>query len=239
MENSYCVIVPCYNEEESIAQTIAEIRKSNGDISIIAINDGSTDRTSEVLSLLECKSLNFVSNLGIGGAVQAGFMWALQNGYGAAIQIDADGQHPPAYIADLIATFEGSNCEMVIGSRNLGLKSSSTTKLRKIGNRFISSWINLLFPIGRITDSTSGMRLVGKPGLELFSNDYPNDYPEPIAIAHMKSKGMRVVEIPIQMRSRKAGISSISSAHSPFYMFRVLSYITLLWLSSINRRKHE
>lgn len=238
MENNYCVIIPCYNEEDSIFQTITEIRKTNGDISIIAINDGSTDRTTEILRNMECETLDFITNLGIGGAVQAGFMWALRNGYRGAIQIDADGQHPPVYIADLIRTFESSNCDMVIGSRNLELKSSSTTKLRKIGNQFISTWINFLFPSGHVTDSTSGMRLVGRSGLEIFSNDYPNDYPEPIAIAHMKSKGLNVVEIPIQMRLRQAGVSSISSLHSPFYMFRVLSYITLLWLSSINRRIH-
>ena len=238
MENNYCVIVPCYNEEDSIFQTITEIRKTNRGISIIAINDGSTDRTSEILRNMKCETLNLVSNLGIGGAVQAGFIWALRNGYRGAIQIDADGQHPPVYLADLIRTYENSNCEMVIGSRNLELKSSSTTKLRKIGNQFLGTWINTLFPSGLITDSTSGMRLVGKAGLEIFSNDYPSDYPEPIAIAHMKSKGINVVEIPIKMRVRQAGVSSISSLHSPFYMFRVFSYITLLWLSSINRRLH-
>jgi glycosyltransferase involved in cell wall biosynthesis len=238
MKNKYCVIVPCYNEEDSIFQTITEIRKTNREISIIAINDGSTDRTSKILQDMECETLNFVSNLGIGGAVQAGFIWALCNGYQGAIQIDGDGQHPPVYIADLIRTFENFNCEMVVGSRNLKLKSQSTTRIRKIGNQFINTWINILFPSGHITDSTSGMRLVGKSGLEIFSNDYPSDYPEPIAIAHMKSKGMSVVEIPIQMRLRQSGVSSIKILHSPFYMFRVLSYITLLWLASINRRIH-
>ena len=238
MGNKYCIIVPCYNEEDSIFQTITEIRETMEDISIIAINDGSTDRTSEILHNMKCKTLNLVSNLGIGGAVQTGFIWALRNGYSGAIQIDADGQHPPMYIEDLIRTFENSDCDMVIGSRNLEFKSSSTTKFRKMGNQFINFWINFLFPYGRVTDSTSGMRLVGKSGLEIFSYDYPYDYPEPIGIAHMKSKGLSVVEIPIQMRFRQAGVSSISSLHSPFYMFRVFSYITLLWLSSINRRTH-
>ena len=226
--SKYCVIVPCFNEEQAILKTIRDIRSANPKIDIIAINDASTDKSKEILIKAGVKTLDLTNNLGIGGCVQTGYRYALLNGYEAAIQIDGDGQHPAHEIRSLIEKYETHPCSIVIGSRNLGISSYSTSRLRKMGTSLINTWINLLFPKLSITDSTSGFRLIGKEALELFSKDYSADYPEPISVAVAAQNSFKISEIAVEMSPRITGKSSIAGLNSVMYMIRVLSFITLV-----------
>lgn len=228
--DKYCVIVPCYNEEDSISTTIREIRFHNPNIDIVAINDASHDKSLNLLINEGIKTIDLANNLGIGGCVQTGYKYAFKQGYEAAIQIDGDGQHPAQSIGILIKKYEQEPCSIVIGSRNLGIQSNSTTGLRKFGTLVINSWINLLYPNIRITDSTSGFRLIGKGALELFSFDYSSDFPEPISVAVAAKNSLLIQEVAVEMSPRKTGKSSIAGMANLMYMIRVLSFVSLVKL---------
>jgi glycosyltransferase involved in cell wall biosynthesis len=232
--SKYCVIVPCFNEEQAILKTIQDIRSANPNIDIVAINDASSDKSKEILIEAGVKTLDLTNNLGIGGCVQTGYRYALVHGYEAAIQIDGDGQHPAHEIISLIKKYETHPCSIVIGSRNLGIPSDSTSRLRKLGTSVINTWINLLFPKVSITDSTSGFRLIGKEALELFSKDYSADYPEPISVAVAALNSFKISEIAVEMSPRITGKSSIAGVSSVMYMIRVLSFITLVKMREKN-----
>jgi glycosyltransferase involved in cell wall biosynthesis len=226
--SKYCVLVPCFNEEDSILSTIDEILSANPKIDIVAINDASSDNSREILTKAQVKMLDLANNLGIGGCVQTGYRYALMHGYEAAIQIDGDGQHPAHSIINLIEKYELERCSIVIGSRNLGIQSHSTSRLRKFGTSIINAWINMLFPKVKITDSTSGFRLIGRDALELFSTDYSADFPEPISVAVAAQNSLTILEIPVEMSPRKTGKSSIAGVGNLMYMIRVLSFISLV-----------
>ena len=221
-------IIPAYNEEKSILQVVEDIRQNAPGFDYVVINDCSTDNTKEV-----CRGngLNFVDmpvNLGIGGAVQTGYRYAVENGYEIAVQFDGDGQHDAAYLNEMAEYLVDNECDMVIGSRFIKKEGFQSSVMRQMGIRYFRVLIKLL--TGKvITDATSGMRMVGRDLIREFANDYPRDYPEPESTTAMLLKKKKIEEYPVKMRARSEGVSSISPLKSVYYMIKVSLAIILVW----------
>lgn len=222
------VIIPAYNEQENIFSTIECAKKYNYDVCVV--NDCSTDDTYRICSKdkdIAVISLSF--NLGIGGAVQTGYLYAYENGYDYAIQLDGDGQHNPYYIDVLLRQLQMENADMAIGSRFLKKDGFQSTKMRRIGIKFFSCLIWMLYHY-RIYDTTSGFRLVNRKLIQLFAKRYPIDYPEPETNAALIRKKYKIVECPVIMHERFGGESSIKALGSFWYMLKVTFAILIDWL---------
>jgi glycosyltransferase involved in cell wall biosynthesis len=222
--NRNLAIVPAFNEAESIRPTVEAIHQWAPDFDVLVVDDGSTDATAELASSAGASVLRMPFNLGIGGAMQAGYIFALERGYEIAVQVDGDGQHDPRHVHNLLGRLrEDPELNMVTGSRFLsssghGFQSSAA---RRAGIRIFSSIVSLITG-QRVTDPTSGFRMTTRRGIELFAHDYPHDYPEVEAILLMHAHRLRSCEIPVQMRPRRTGESAISSTQSVYYMIKVL-----------------
>lgn len=225
------LIVPCFNEQASIGNLLDEIRALDAGYSTIVVDDGSRDATAAVAAR-RSSVLRLVSNLGIGGAVQTGIKYALRQDFDFCVQIDGDGQHIPAEICHLLRSYRDHPCNIVVGSRYLTGAGFRSTVIRRLGSRMISLALDKLFDGGRITDPTSGMRLMDRDAMVLFSRRYPQDFPEPVSLAWAMRAGLVVGEAPVKMRARKSGSSSINGLKPLAYMIRVLSYILLARISS-------
>ena len=212
------VIIPAYNEEAAIEKVVNKVLEQNVDV--IVINDGSKDNTSMEARKTKSKVVDLPCNLGIGGAVQTGYLYAKKNGYDIAIQIDGDGQHEPKYIAQMVSIIEKGEADMVIGSRFVEKTKYEQTFFRMLGIR-ITSEIIKLFTKQKIYDTTSGYRAVNKKIIEEFTNSYPYDYPEPDTNMQVVLRGHKIKEIPVEMNKRTTGVSSISPLKSVSYMLKV------------------
>lgn len=214
------VIIPAYNEQKSIESTVRDIEENAPGFDYIIVNDCSTDATLEVCKEKELNVLNLPINLGIGGAVQTGYLYAWNQGYDIAVQFDGDGQHDAGYLNEMAEYLEKNKLDMVIGSRFITKEGFQSSGLRRLGIRYFTMLIKLLTGTV-ITDPTSGMRMVNRDIMKIYAEDYPKDYPEPesvVAILNMKKK---VLELPVVMRERKEGKSSISTHRSMYYMIKV------------------
>jgi hypothetical protein len=224
------VIIPAYNEEKAIAAVLSSIRESCPDFDIVVINDGSTDQTSEVARRFSfVRTIDLPINLGIGGAVQTGFLYSQANGYDLAVQVDADGQHKPSEVNKLVAPILQDVADVVIGSRFKEGGNYKGRTLRKLGIKLLN-FINRILLGEKITDSTSGFRAYNQTALAVLCQDYPDDYPEPEAIYILKRKGARILEVPAEMAGRSAGKSSISVPESFYYLVKVFLAIFVLML---------
>lgn len=213
------IIIPAYNEEKVIENTIKNLKEQNKDIDYIIINDCSKDKTLEICKKNNFNVISLPVNLGIGGAVQTGYKYAYENGYDVAIQMDADGQHDPKYISEFIKKIEEGN-DLVIGSRFLEKEGFQSTFIRRIGIN-LYSWIIKIFTKKEIKDTTSGYRAAGKRVIKIFANTYPVDYPEPETDALIAKNNFNIVEIPMQMKERAGGKSSITPIKSIYYAIKV------------------
>jgi glycosyltransferase involved in cell wall biosynthesis len=217
-------IVPAFNEVEAIAATISAIHDAAPDFDVLVVDDGSSDDTAARAAAAGAAVLRMPFNLGIGGAMQSGYVYALERGYQIAVQVDGDGQHDPSHIRDLLERMRSDpQLNMVTGSRFLdprgeGYRSSAT---RRLGIRIFSGVVSLITR-QRVTDPTSGFRMTNRRGIELFARDYPHDYPEVEAILLMHAHRLRSCEIPVRMRPRMTGRSAISHSQSVYYMVKVL-----------------
>ena len=217
-------IVPAHNEEGAIAATVAAIRREAADFDVVVIDDGSTDTTAETALAAGATVLRMPFNVGIGGAMQSGYLFAEEGDYEIAVQVDGDGQHDPRHMPELLARLEAEpDLNMVTGSRFLdpageGYRSSAT---RRIGIRVFAHVVSRITG-RRVTDPTSGFRMTDRRGIELFARDYPHDYPEVEAILLMHAHRLRSCEVPVEMRPRLSGTSAISSTQSVYYMIKVL-----------------
>ena len=214
-------IIPAYNEKDSIVKTVNDVLKNAPDFDYVIINDCSKDNTMDICLYNGFNVLNLPINLGIGGAVQTGYLYAYRNGYDIAVQFDGDGQHDARYL-DIMAEFLiEHNADMVIGSRFIEKEGFQSSKLRRMGINYFTWLIKLLTGVV-ITDPTSGMRMCNKKTIEMFANEYPRDYPEPESTTRLIRHKRKVLEIPVKMRAREEGISSISSLkNTVYYMFKV------------------
>jgi glycosyltransferase involved in cell wall biosynthesis len=216
------IVVPAYNEQNNILRVIWDIRKTIPTADILVVNDCSLDHTSANARKAEgVKVVDLPYNLGIGGAVQTGFKYALSNGYDYMVQIDGDGQHLPSEVVKLFDTMVRNGSDMVIGSRFLDIQSFRTTRLRRLGIKVFYLIFRMLIH-AKITDSTSGFRMYNRQGIELMAKYYPDDYPEPDAIILLKKHGLQITEVGVEMREREHGVSSISAIKSPYYMTKVI-----------------
>jgi len=220
------LIVPAYNEEATLALVLQELRDVAPQFDVIVVNDGSTDATSETARSLGVPVLDLCFNLGIGGAVQTGFKYALRHGYDAAVQVDSDGQFPPDRIASLVALVMDGGWDMVIGSRYLERPGYEGSHVRRFGNLILSK-IAGLFSRQKVTDATSGFRAYSRRALEYLADYYPPDYPEPESIVFLARQGLRIREIPVAMRARQGGVSSIGGLRPLSYMSKVSLALTL------------
>lgn len=230
------IIIPAYNEEKSIQKTMDSVLKTKYDY--IIINDGSADSTEHILKKHNYNHVTLIANLGIGGAVQTGYKYAYEHNYDIAVQLDADGQHDPSYIKDLIAPIEASKANLVIGSNFIDKKSKNqrSSAIRRFGIHFLSSIIKL-FSGKRIYDPTSGFRAADRKVIELFAHDYPLEYPEPISNYELlHSRHYKIKEVPVKMSRRQAGKSSIHSWKSVYAAINV--FLSIL-VSSLGRRKYD
>ena len=221
------IIIPAYNEEESIEKVINSVYAQNiENCDVLVVNDGSKDNTYKEAKKTKAIVIDAPNNLGIGGAVQTGYLYAKKYNYDIAIQLDGDGQHDPKYIKDLIEEILKGN-DMVIGSRFVKKTTYEQTFFRMFGINIISAIIKSMTHV-KIYDTTSGYRAINRNIIEEFVNSYPYDYPEPCTTMHMIKKGYKIKEIPVEMRQREAGVSSISPLKSMVYMFKVILYIFLM-----------
>ena len=228
------IIIPAYNEELSILKVcnkIYEYNKKNKDnYDIIVINDGSKDNTEKILQKEHIPHVELIRNLGIGGAVQTGYKYALENGYDVAIQFDGDGQHNIEYVPKLVKLIEEEKANMVIGSRfieNIGTFKSS--RARRVGIKLISFFIKLVTG-KKIYDTTSGMRAADKNIIAIFAKNYPTEYPEPVSTTNVLKEGYTVSEVAVEMNEREAGVSSIRAWKNGYYMINVILSIILIGL---------
>ncbi len=226
-------IIPAYNEEENILKVVNTInnykKKSQQKYDLIVINDGSSDNTERILTENRIPHIRLIHNLGIGGAVQTGYRYALENDYDIAIQYDGDGQHDIQYAEKIIAPILNGEADMVIGSRFIDKNSNSfkSSFVRRIGIKLISFVIK--FKTNKmIYDTTSGFRAINKKVMETFVDDYPIEYPEPISTVHALQKNYKVKEVPVEMHERKGGKSSITSWKSIYYMINVILSILIV-----------
>jgi len=222
MNTKILLIIPAFNEAGSISRLLEEIKAVFPQADRVVINDGSSDRTSEEVLKTGTLVADLPFNLGIGGAVQTGYQIAHEQGYDVAVQIDGDGQHDPSFLGSLIAPILEGKLDLCIGSRflNYAVSSYHSTVTRRAGIRFFCRLLGLLTGL-YLTDPTSGFRATGKKMHKIFADYYPVDFPEPEAIKIAKRRGMRIGEVPVQMRERQSGRSSIHSLATFYYMIKV------------------
>ncbi len=214
------VIIPAYNEERSLPGVIAGVRKFPG-IDVLVVNDGSRDATSAVAMKAGANVIDLPFNLGIGGAVQTGYLYAFKNGYAVAVQVDADGQHNPEELLKIITPVLRGEVDMVLGSRFVETTSYKASFARRMGILVFSAVVSLI--TGQtFKDTTSGYRAVNRRVIEFFADNYPTDYPEVEALVLLKKNGFTIKEIPVTMAPREHGESSITPLRSIYYMVKVL-----------------
>jgi glycosyltransferase involved in cell wall biosynthesis len=228
-----CAVVPAFNEEHTVAQVVRETRAAIAGVQVIVVDDGSQDRTTDVARAAGAEVVRLAVNLGIGGAVQAGFQYALRNGFDIAMQIDGDGQHDAFEAARILEPVMAGRSDMVVGSRWLGRGDYVAPTGRRTGMRLLSRLVRWRCG-STFTDTTSGFRAVGRSGIALFARNYPTDFPEVEALIMARRAGLRVEEVPVHMNQRSHGRSSIAGLRSSYYMARVC---VALIVDALGRKK--
>jgi glycosyltransferase involved in cell wall biosynthesis len=213
-------VVPAHNEESAIGGVIDEIKAFDPTFDVVVVDDGSVDATSEVAARHGAAVITLPFNLGIGGAVQTGFMYALQHDYPTAVRLDGDGQHAASELGKLLDVLTAGKADIVTGSRFVGDTAYNAPLARRLGIVWFARLVSLLTR-QKVTDTTSGFQALNRKGIELFARDYPSDYPEVEATILVYKHRLRLIEVPVQMREREHGSSSITFARSIYYMFKV------------------
>ena len=233
------VIIPAYNESENIVQVVNHMMEQAPQYDYLVVNDGSTDDTLKLCRRENFQYLDLSINMGIGGAVQMGYIYARKYDYDIAVQMDGDGQHDIMYLDRLLEPIIKGEADVVIGSRFLEKEGFQSSASRRMGINILSFLIRLTTG-KRIMDVTSGYRAVNRMFIEIYSKDYPMDYPEPEAIVSAIMHLGRVREIPVRMRAREGGVSSITLKKSVYYMIKVTLAILLCRISyGVRRAKRE
>lgn len=215
-------IVPAYNEAACVGAVVDEIRAADPGMVILVVDDGSRDGTAAVARARGARVVSLPFNLGIGGAVQTGYRYACERGFDVAVQVDADGQHDATELAALLAPVLAGEADVAVGTRFAGVARAYRAPLaRRVGIALFARAISGITG-QRVTDTTSGFRAANRRAIALFADDYPHDYPEVEATVMAVKERLRLVEVPVSMRERAAGRSSITAARSVYYMAKVL-----------------
>ena len=229
------LIIPAFNEEESLMATLGEVRQHLPGLRVVVINDGSEDRTASVARHAGAVVLDLPCNLGVGGAVQTGFQYAYEKGYRFVIRCDGDGQHGPAEIPKLIDTMNRGDVDLVIGSRFLGESEYTSTYLRHCGIRVLAAALSITCR-QRVTDPTSGFQMINRRLMRCFAASYPVEYPEPEALAQLRRQGYDFVEVAVPFRERQAGESSIAGWGTFYFLVKVCLALLVDRAKPVNRR---
>ena len=229
------LIIPAYNEAENIEHVVENLIKNFPQYDYVVVNDGSTDGTDKLCEEKGYELLNLPINLGIGGAVQTGYRYALKKGYDIAVQLDGDGQHDAAYVKNIIRPLIEGQADVVIGSRFLKKEGFQSSGSRRVGINLLSVLIRLCTG-KQIRDVTSGFRAVNRRFIEIYAKDYPSDYPEPEAIITAVMHRGRITEVPVVMKEREKGTSSINFRRAVYYMIKVTLAILVKRISYGVRR---
>jgi glycosyltransferase involved in cell wall biosynthesis len=216
-------IVPAMNEEENVGRVVDELRAFDPALDIVVVDDGSFDRTAEVAREHGARVLRLPFNLGIGGAVQTGFRYAFERDYDLAVRVDGDGQHDAGQLDAVLAPVLAGEADIAVGSRFAALDGGGyrSSRSRRVGIRMLA-WIVSRIVGRRVTDTTSGFQALNRKAIALFARDYPHDYPEVEATVMVFRHQLRAVEVPVSMRERGGGRSSITALRSVYYMTKVL-----------------
>ncbi len=227
------VVVPCYNEQvaiEAVVESINQTKQQLGlRLDVLVVNDCSTDQSLRAIRRANCFYLDLPTNLGIGGAMQAGYKYAHRHGYDMAVQLDGDGQHPAHQLPKLLEPLLQDRADVVIGSRFMTNEGFQSSAVRRLGIRYFR-WLNQLLIGQTIHDSTSGFRAFNRKTLALVNDYYPDEYPEPEAIVQFGLSHLRMLEVPVMMQERQGGVSSINSTRAIYYMFKVTLGIFFVYL---------
>lgn len=225
-------LVPAFNESGAIGTVVDEIREFDPALDVVVVDDASSDDTAAVAEAHGATVLRLPFNVGIGGAVQTGFRYALERGYDYAVRLDGDGQHDAREITKLLEPVERGEANLVIGSRFVDARGSYRPPFgRRIGIRVFARLVSLLGG-QRVTDTTSGFLALDRVGIELFAAEYPHDYPEVEATLVALRSGLRLAQVQVEMRERETGSSSITFVRSLYYMVKVM---LALLVSSLRR----
>ncbi|MDD3766842.1 MAG: glycosyltransferase family 2 protein [Eubacteriales bacterium] len=226
------VVIPAYNEGKAIFSVVKTVKGAHENVDVLVVDDGSGDETFSESQRAGAKAVRLPLNLGIGGAVQTGYIYALEHGYDCVVQIDGDGQHDPKDLHKLLSLIENEKCDMAIGSRFVKKTEYTPSFFRKIGIVYFSKLVS--FITGQaITDTTSGYRAVNRKVIEQFSKYYPTDYPEVETIVYIAKNGFKIKEVSVDMKQRMAGKSSITPLKSLYYTIKVT--ICLLFMKKGRR----
>jgi glycosyltransferase involved in cell wall biosynthesis len=237
------VLVPAYNEEKNISSVIEGIREHLSEADICVVNDGSTDGTREILERTRgITAIHLPFNMGIGGGIWSGFHYFLQEGYDFLVRIDGDGQHPSSEARKLLQTLIDNRADLVIGSRFIKKEGFQSSALRRGGIKLLGVLTRFILK-QNITDNTSGFRAYSRRAVSTLVEDYPFDFPEPIEVYLLARRGCRILEVPSTMNERRAGISSISSIQSYYYLIKVMLTIAVNFIGggqheSLSDRPH-
>ena len=228
------IIIPAYNEEKNIEALLDNLEKNYSEYDYLVVNDCSRDSTPNILKGRGASFLDLPVNLGIGGGVQSGYIYAKENGYDIAVQMDGDGQHLPEYLKDIITPVAEGRSDACVGSRFIKCEGFQSSAMRRLGINILSFLIRLLTG-QKVTDVTSGFRAVNRDVIELFASEYAQDYPEPEALVVSAVNGFKTIEVPVKMQERLGVTSSINGFKSVYYMIKVSLSIIVSKLSG--RRK--
>ncbi|GAB4038043.1 glycosyltransferase family 2 protein [Spirosoma gilvum] len=233
------IVVPCFNEEAAIATVVREINQVKHQfelrLDILVVNDCSTDNSMAIIRNLNCLYLDLPVNLGIGGAMQAGYKYAYRNGYDIAVQMDGDGQHPANELIKILQPLIDGRGDVVIGSRFLEKSGFQSTAIRRIGINYFRR-LNYMLIRRAIYDSTSGFRAFNRRTLKIVNDYYPDEYPEPESIVQFGLYNLRILEVPVTMRERQGGVSSINTGQAVYYMLKVTLGILFVYIRLLNKR---
>ena len=214
-------IVPAFNEERNVGRVLDELRRLDPGLDVVVVSDGSTDHTAEVASARGAHVIRLPFNLGIGGAVQTGFRYAWEEGYELAVRLDGDGQHDPAELPSLVAPVVAGEADLAVGSRFASGGGYRSSAARRVGIRILARIVSLIAR-QRLTDTTSGFQACNRRAIAVYAADLPHDYPEVEGMVMAIKHRIRLVEVPVTMREREHGHSSIGALASIYYMIKIL-----------------
>lgn len=215
------VILPAWNEARAVADVVRRVRAGLPDVAVLVVDDGSLDATAAAALAAGARVIRLPYNLGIGGAVQCGFLYALEHRFDVVVRLDSDGQHPPEAIPDLLAALREQNADLVVGSRFLGEDGYRPALARRLGIRLFARLLSCICG-QRLTDTTSGFRAANALAVAHMARMHACDYPEIESLITLHKAGYRIAETPVRMQQRTAGNSSISTARAVYYTVKVL-----------------